>query len=349
MTLKTVAAARMFSAAEAGRLGDSISRVGIRWLVRSRLRAIDRRAPLDESTLRAGPIAPAPREANEQHYEVPARFFDLVLGPWRKYSSGLWESGTTTLEDAEAAMMRLACERAGLEDGHDVLDLGCGWGALSLFIATSYPETKVLAVSHSDAQRAFIESEANRRGLDNVRVLTRDVSELELDSDGFDRVFSIEMFEHMNNYEELMRRITDWMRPGATLFVHVFCHRRAAYRFETTGAGDWMAREFFTGGLMPSASLLRSFQGALVPGDDRFLSGEHYAKTAEAWLARLDARRDAVRELFAETYGPHHADRHVQRWRLFFLAVAETFGFRDGDEWGLAHHTFHKPAARAAS
>lgn len=345
MRLKEVAATRAFSAAERGMLGDSVTRAGIRFLLRSRLRALGRSAPLDEDTLREGPIAPAPREANEQHYEVPAEFFQLVLGPWRKYSSGFWAGDSTTLEESEVAMLELTCDRAGLEDGQDVLDLGCGWGALSLFAAERYPDSRIVAVSHSRSQRVFIEEEASRRGLSNLRVITQDVGALHFEPAAFDRVVSVEMFEHMNNYETLMGRISRWMRPDARLFIHVFCHHEKAYRFSTDGPGDWMAREFFTGGLMPSSSLLPRFRGDLEAEDDWYVSGEHYARTSEAWLRQLDQRKREVHDLFSDTYGSSDADRWIERWRLFFLAVAETFAYRDGQEWGVAHHRFRKPAS----
>ncbi len=344
MSLKQSVANRAFSAAEQGRFGDPVTRVGIRFLLQRRLRSLERQPPLDEATLRTGPIAPAPREANEQHYEVPAEFFQLVLGPWRKYSSGLWKTDNATLADAEVAMLELTCDRALPADGQDVLDLGCGWGALTLFAAEKYPNSRIVAVSHSNSQREFIEQETLRLGLPNVRVITADVADLRLDDGAFDRVVSVEMFEHMNNYERLLGRIARWMRPDARLFIHVFCHHDQAYRFGTEGAGDWMAREFFTGGLMPSSSLLPRCTQELETEQDWFVPGVHYARTSEAWLERLDGHRDEVRDLFAATYGATDADRWIERWRLFFLAVAETFAFRAGREWGVAHHRFRKAA-----
>ena len=344
MTFKEALSRSAFAAAESGRVPDSAVRTGIRALLRERLRSLASEPPLDESTLRTGPIAPAPREANEQHYEVPAAFFELVLGPWRKYSSCLWPNGDRdfTLGDAELAMLRLTCSRARLADGQDVLDLGCGWGALTLFAAEEYSHSRIVAVSHSRSQRRHIEERARRRGLDNVEVITADISRLELAPESFDRVVSVEMFEHMNNYELLVKRITSWMRPYARLFVHVFCHHAHAYRFSDEGPGDWMAREFFTGGLMPSPTLVPKFRGEFLPEVDWFLAGSHYARTAEAWLANLDAARDEVTSVFADAYGAGSADRRVRRWRLFFLAVAETFGYGDGREWGVSHHRFLK-------
>jgi cyclopropane-fatty-acyl-phospholipid synthase len=327
-------------------VGDTMTRVGIRTLVRSRLRSLDGDAGIDLDSLSRGPIAPAPSEANEQHYEVPAEFFRLVLGPWRKYSCGYWPAPTTTLPESESAMLDLTCRRALIENGQDVLDLGCGWGAFSLYAARLNPESRFTAVSHSRSQRAFIEAEAAKIGVDNLEVITCDVNDLDLPAQRFDRVVSVEMFEHMSNYARLFERVADWMRPDATLFVHVFCHHDYAYRFETDGPGAWMAREFFTGGIMPSRGLLPRLSGALDLEDDWFLDGTHYARTAEAWLERTDSRRDEVRAVLADTYGEGAADRQVERWRLFFLAVAETFAYDDGCEWGVAHYRFRKPGRR---
>lgn len=346
MSIATALARQAFAAAESGRVPDSVVRAGIRTLLRGRLRALATEPPLDETTLRTGPIAPAPREANERHYEVPAAFFELVLGPWLKYSGSLWPDGngdrSMTLADAELAMLVLTCARADLADGQDILDLGYGWGALTLFAAERWPGSRIVAVSHSASRRRHIEARARRRGLHNVHVITQDVSGLDFESERFDRVVSVEMFEHMNNHELLVKRTTKWMRPGGRLFVHVFCHHARAYRCTREGPGDWMAREFFTGGLMPSASLVPRFRGELESEDDWFIPGTHYARTAEAWLANLDEAREGVAQVFADTYGPRFADRRVQRWRLFFMAVAETFAYRDGHEWGVSHHRLGK-------
>ncbi|MDX1396028.1 MAG: cyclopropane-fatty-acyl-phospholipid synthase family protein [Gemmatimonadota bacterium] len=343
MSVKAAVARGAFALAERGVVADGVARVGIRRLVRSRLRSLADGSGLDLSTLRRGPIAPAPAEANEQHYEVPAEFFRIVLGPWRKYSSGYWPSPSTTFEQSETEMLELTCRRALLEDGQRVLDLGCGWGAFSLFAAQRYPDSRFTAVSHSRSQRAFIEAEALLLGLENLEVVTRDVNDLVLTRESLDRVVSIEMFEHMSNYERLFERITRWLRPDGALFVHVFCHHDRPYRFEDDGPGAWMAREFFTGGMMPSRDLLPHFAGELTLESDWFVDGTHYARTANAWLARLDERRDEVRSVLAATYGEAETDRRLERWRLFFLAVAETFGYAGGTEWGVAHHRFRKP------
>jgi cyclopropane-fatty-acyl-phospholipid synthase len=262
-----------------------------------------------------------------------------VLGPHLKYSSCYWPSGVATLGEAEAAMLALTAERAGLADGQDVLDLGCGWGALSLWAAARYPASRIVAVSNSASQRAYIEGEARARGLANLVVRTADVRALELPVASFDRVVSVEMFEHMRNYAALLARIATWLRPDGALFVHVFAHRQYAYPFEDAGTSDWMAREFFTGGIMPSAQLLHYFQDDLRIVDEWHLAGTHYAKTAECWYENLMARERDVMTVLTAAYGAD-ARRRFQRWRVFFLACAELFGYREGTEWLVAHYRF---------
>ncbi len=289
--------------------------------------------------LRASEIAIETAAANEQHYEVPPAFFEAVLGPHLKYSSCYWPDGTNDLGAAEAAMLALTAERAGLADGQEILDLGCGWGSLSLWAAARYPNSRITAISNSSGQRAFIEAAAAARGLTNLAVRTADVRTLLLPARAFDRVVSIEMFEHMRNYEQLLRRIADWLAPGGSLFVHVFAHRRHAYPFEDAGASDWMAREFFTGGIMPSASLLHHFQDDLQLVDEWHLAGTHYARTAEAWYANLMEREPQALATLAVAYGADARTR-FQRWRVFFLACAELFGYANGREWIVAHYRF---------
>jgi cyclopropane-fatty-acyl-phospholipid synthase len=331
---------------DSGLVPEPLLRAGIRAVCALRLRQ-ERRGAREEQArhgalveeLRRSEIAIETAAANAQHYEVPAAFFERVLGPHLKYSSGYWPAGVERLGDAEAAMLALTAERAGLADGQDVLDLGCGWGALALWAARRFPGSRITAVSHSRTQRAFIEARARAAGLPNLVVRTADVRTLELPAASFDRVVSIEMFEHMRNYELLLRRIAGWLRPDGALLVHVFAHRRHAYPFEDAGRADWMAREFFTGGLMPSVSLLHHFQRDLQLTDEWHLSGTHYARTAEAWYANLMAAQRPIRALFAGTYGADAA-RRFQRWRVFFLACAELFGYRGGREWLVAHYRF---------
>lgn len=333
-----------------GLLPDAALRFGIRRLLAERLAAEWARAAADPaartaewvSRLSAAPVALHPEAANRQHYEVPAEFFRLVLGPHLKYSCGLWPEGVTTLAQAEAAMLAATTQRARLADGQTILDLGCGWGALSLYLAERFPGCRIVAVSNSKSQGKHIAAEAVRRGLLNVRHQVADVNRFGLPETGerFDRVVSVEMFEHVRNYAVLFERIATWLRPGGHLFVHVFCHRDLTYAFEDEGPGDWMARHFFTGGLMPSADLLPAFAGPLALAERWPVPGTHYQKTAEAWLRQLDAHREPVRASFESAYGAGQGRRWLERWRVFFIACAELFGTAGGDEWGVEHYLF---------
>ena len=335
---------------ERGYIPDWLIRIGIRRLLAARLRAEDpgddraRAAALMrlETELRASPIALHTQSANEQHYELPAGFFQKVLGPRLKYSSCWWPEEVKDLETAEAAMLALTCERAELGFDQDILELGCGWGSLTLWMAEFYPDSRIVAVSNSNSQREFITARCRERGFANVQVITADMNDFATDR-RFDRVVSVEMFEHMRNYQELLRRIHAWLKPGGKLFVHIFTHRRLAYPFETEGEDNWMGRYFFTGGLMPSRDLLLRFQDDLKLEEQWHLNGRHYQRTLEAWLALQDRHRAALLGLFRDTYGPAEAERWFQRWRVFFMACAELFGYRGGEEWGVSHYRFGKP------
>lgn len=339
---------------ERGLVPDPLTRFGMRRLMAGRL--ADESVGGDEGRvarlsqlvreLRNSPIAIETQAANAQHYEVPSEFFRMHLGAHLKYSCCLYRTGQESLDQAEAAMLALYAVRAGLADGQHILDLGCGWGSLSLWLAERYPSARIVGLSNSHGQRMFIEAEAQRRGLTNLVIVTGDVSSFEFEpallAQGFDRVVSIEMFEHLKNYAYLLAKIARWLRHDGELFVHIFAHRTLAYHFQVAGPSDWMTRYFFTGGLMPSQALLLNFQDHLQAVDQWWLDGRHYERTANHWLVRLDAVRAPVEKLFAETYGRDEAARWLQRWRMFYMAVAELFGYRDGSEWGVAHYRFVK-------
>jgi len=347
------AAPGLLGMAERGHLPDALLRQGIRRLCAQRLRE-EQAGGLDAQSaryaeriamLRHSPVAIHTDQANAQHYELPPAFFELCLGKRLKYSCGYYARGDESLDQAEEAMLRLYGERAELADGQAILELGCGWGSLTLWMAERYPAARITAVSNSSLQRDHIQAQCRKRGLSNVRVVTCDVNTLELDAEQFDRCVSIEMFEHMRNYEILLQRIARWLRPGGKLFVHIFAHRTAMYPFETDGDGNWMGRHFFTGGLMPAADTLLWFQSALTIEQRWHVDGTHYQRTANHWLAQQDTRRDQVMQVLAQAYGGSAAPLWFQRWRMFWMSCAELFGYARGQEWLVAHYRFARPAA----
>jgi cyclopropane-fatty-acyl-phospholipid synthase len=330
--------------AERGLLPLPALRMGVRRLLRARLQEMEGGPSPQEfvEAVEEGPIAVETDAANSQHYEVPTELFELALGPRLKYSGAYWPTGIERLADAEVAMLRLTAERAQLEDGQDILELGCGWGSLTLHMARTFPHARITAVSNSASQRRHIEARAPA----NVRVLTADMRTFQPEG-RFDRVVSVEMFEHMRNLPELFRRISTWMAPEGKLFAHVFCHRAHSYLFGTEAHDDWMGRYFFTGGMMPSYDLLPSLDRQLGLEERWAVNGKHYARTARAWRENIEAERATVMSVLTRAYGADAA-RWFHRWRLFFLACEELFGYRSGSEWLVGHYRFARRSDQEA-
>lgn len=334
---------------ERGWVPDPIVRRGIRSLIGERLSelnpsnceatAIKARQFVEE--MNRGPIAPLSDLANEQHYEVPAEFFAHALGPHRKYSSCFWDATTTSLADAEARSLALTCEHAALEDGQRILELGCGWGSLTLWMAAHYPNSTITAVSNSNSQREYILGQARERELTNINVITEDMNRFHIDR-RFDRIVSVEMFEHMRNYQALFERISNWLTPDGRFLMHIFCHRTVPYAFEVQDESDWMSKYFFSGGIMPSDDLPLRFQNHLALDAQWRWSGTHYQRTAEAWLQNMTSAREQIMPIFEDTYGVADAQRWWVRWRLFFAACAELFGYEDGQQWWVSHYAFSR-------
>ena len=330
---------------ETGLVPDSVIRAGIRRLLDRKLKEIhstdvEKSAIIKNRFIQmmaGSPVALVPELANEQHYEVPAAFFSEVLGKNRKYSCCYWPTGVEDLDAAEDAALEVTVERAGIEDGMKVLDLGCGWGSLSLWIAEHFPNASVTSVSNSRSQHDFITNAARNRGLDNIDVHVADMNDFAAPGT-YDRIVSVEMFEHMRNYPELFRRISNWLEPEGRFFMHIFCHRTTPYEYIDKGPSDWMSRHFFSGGIMPSADLPMRVGGDLTVEKHWQWNGDHYARTLRAWLQRMDSRRSAVMPILEETYGKDQADRWRMRWRIFFMACEELFAFNDGREWYVSHY-----------
>lgn len=331
-------------------LPDWIIRAGIRKLLKQRINEEASAGGEDPELhlrdyaedLRLRPIAEDTAAANEQHYEVPTMFYQKCLGPRLKYSGCLYPTGTETLEEAEEAMLALYVDRGQLADGQEILDLGCGWGSFSLYLAERFPAARITAVSNSNTQRSFIEETARLRRLDNLRVITADINSFDITEGRFDRIVSIEMFEHMKNYQRLMANVSRWLKPDGKLFVHIFTHHRFAYHFVPKDSSDWMARYFFTGGQMPAHDLLACFQDDLRLAQDWKVNGRHYQQTAEHWLENMDQHKAEIMAEFARTYGADQAVKWWAYWRIFFMSCAELWAFRDGEEWIISHYLFEQ-------
>ncbi|KAL2237122.1 (S)-coclaurine N-methyltransferase isoform X1 [Sesamum indicum] len=339
----------MLASLERNLLPDAVVRRLTRLLLASRLRSGYRSsAELQLSdllqfahSLREMPIAIKTEKPKSQHYEVPTSYFKLVLGKHLKYSCCFFPNKSSTLEDAEKAMLELYCERSQIKDGQSVLDVGCGWGSLSIYIAQKYPNCQVTGICNSITQKAHIEEQCRELQLQNVEIIVADISTFDMEA-SYDRIFSIEMFEHMKNYQDLLKKISKWMKPDSFLFVHYFCHKTFAYHFEDVNEDDWITRYFFTGGTMPSANLLLYFQDDVSIVNHWLVNGKHYAQTSEEWLKRMDQNLNSIKPIMECTYGKDSAVKWTVYWRTFFIAVAELFGYNNGEEWMVAHFLFKK-------
>ena len=328
---------------------DFLIRMGIRKYLKQRLREENKGSEEAQqrhllqfiNTLKSSPIAVNTADANEQHYEVPTEFYQYCLGENLKYSCGFWKPGVTDIDISERDMLELTCERAELENGQNVLELGCGWGSLSLFMAARYPGSTFTVVSNSRTQKQHIDEQAFLRNIQNLKVITADMNTFHTD-EKFDRIVSVEMFEHMRNYKLLMQKVASFLDDHGKVFVHIFTHKEFAYLFEVKDETDWMSKYFFSGGVMPSNDLLLHFNDDLNMEKQWLVNGTHYAKTSEAWLNNMDIHRDEIMPLFEQTYGKDEALKWWVYWRIFYMSCAELWNYDDGNEWMVSHYLFHK-------
>ncbi|PAW72982.1 MAG: SAM-dependent methyltransferase [Opitutia bacterium Tous-C4FEB] len=325
-------------------LPDWLLRIGIRRLLAQRIRgeSTTYRREAYVADLKTRALAEQTAAANTQHYEVPTRFYQLCLGQNLKYSGCLYPTGKETLDQAEDAMLALYAERAQLADGQTILELGCGWGSLCLYNAKKFPSSQITAISNSRTQKEHIDAEAKQRGLTNLTIITADINVFDTAPAKFDRVVSVEMFEHLKNYQRLFAHIARWLKPGGMLFTHIFTHHRFSYHFVARDSTDWMSRYFFTGGQMPAHDLFLQFQDDLKLVSDWKVNGRHYQQTAEHWLQNMDAHRTEIFPIFVQTYGAENATKWWAYWRIFYLSCAELWGYRGGEEWLVSHYLFRK-------
>jgi cyclopropane-fatty-acyl-phospholipid synthase len=338
---------------EKNKVPDLLLRKGIRKLLRQRLRDENKggveaqqahlMALIDR--LKASPIAVNTADANQQHYEVPTQFYKYCLGKNLKYSSGYWKPGITGIDTSEDDMLELTCRRAELQDGQKVLELGCGWGSLSLYMAAKYPKSIFKVVSNSRTQKVYIDGQAKERGISNLVVITADVNTFSIDGQ-FDRIVSVEMFEHMRNYQLLLKKVASCLEPDGRVFIHIFTHKKYTYLFEVKDETDWMSKFFFTGGIMPGDNLLFYFNDDLAVGKHWHVNGRHYGKTSEAWLKNMDSHKTEIVPLFEETYGKSQALKWWVYWRIFYMACAELWNYNGGNEWMVSHYLLHKNCNR---
>ncbi|MFG1501254.1 cyclopropane-fatty-acyl-phospholipid synthase family protein [Halobacteriovorax sp. XZX-3] len=335
----------LMNAAERGYIPDPLIRMGIRKLIKQRKDEINKNLEFHKSGIindfNKSLIAEDVDKANEQHYELPPEFFKLVLGANLKYSSALFDNGITSLDEAESAMLEKYCERAQIFDGMDILELGCGWGSLSLFLARKFPNSKITAISNSNGQREFIEERIKERSLNNLEIKTCDINDFNIENK-FDRIVSIEMFEHMRNYNSLFKKVASWLKDDGRLFIHIFCHKDASYFFETQGEDNWMGRYFFTGGVMPSFDLFEKVQDSFKLVEKWKVNGANYQETSEQWFQNMEKKRSEIMKVMANTYGEDQANIWFHRWKIFFASCAELFGYDNGEEWFVGHFLFEK-------
>lgn len=328
--------------AERAPLPDAVISAGIEFLV-NRTKTRLENAPIDEEKFAREmanfPIATHTDDANKQHYEVPARFFELCLGKNKKYSSCLFKNAND-LDDAEIEALQETCKNAQLKDGQDILELGCGWGSLSLYMAKNYPNSRIISVSNSNSQRQFIEGQVRKFALKNLEIITCDMNDFAIEKK-FDRVVSVEMFEHMSNWEQLLGKVHNWLKDDGCLFIHIFTHKSHSYRFSVDDPADWIGQYFFSGGIMPSHDLINHFPNLFKVEENWKWDGTNYANTAYGWLKNFDNNRDEIDKIFKSTYGYDWAV-WIKRWRLFFLATAGLFGYNKGQEWFVSHYRLIK-------